>query len=71
MTGCGLNVRKDGPLCSLSRLTTIDLSMERVLATMMAMLSRYWDEFLLADGSFAGFEERYKNAWLHRRVVVQ
>ena len=45
--------------------------MERVLATMMAMLSRYWDEFLAADGSFAGFEERYKNAGLHRRVVAQ
>jgi len=45
--------------------------MERVLAHLMARLSRYWDEFLLAKGSFAGFEERYKDAWLHRRVVVQ
>ena len=66
ITGCGLNVRKHGPVCSLSRLATTDISVEEVLAHVMARFSRYWDEFLLADGSFAGFEERYKNAWLHR-----
>ena len=71
MTGCGLNVRKDGPVLSLSRLANIDISMERVLANLMARLSQYWDEFLLVDGSFAGFEERYKNAWLHRQVLAQ
>ena len=71
MIGCGLNVRKDGPVFSLSRLATTDISMERVLANLMARLSRYWDEFLLADGSFTGFEERYKNTWLHRRVLAQ
>jgi hypothetical protein len=69
--GCGLNLRKHGPPCSLSRLASTDISMEGVLANLMARLSRYWDAFLLADGSFADFEERYKNAWLHRRVVVQ
>ena len=71
ITGCGLDVRNDGPLCSLSRLTGAVLSMERVLANIMARLSVYWDEFLLAGGSFATFEERYKRVWLHRRVVVQ
>ena len=65
-TGCGLNIRKHGPACSLSRLATTDISMEEVLANVMALLSRYWDEFLLADGSFAGFEERYKSAWIHK-----
>jgi len=69
--GCGLNLRKDGPVCSLSRLAATDVSMEGVLAHLMARLSQYWDEFLLAGGSFAGFEERYKNAWIHRRVVAQ
>jgi len=58
-------------VCSLSRLAATDISMEGVLAHLMARLSRYWDEFLLAGGSFAGFEERYKNAWIHRRVVAQ
>ena len=59
-TGCGLNVRKHGSVCSLSRLATTDISAEGVLDNVMALLSRYWDEFLLAGGSFAGFEERYK-----------
>jgi hypothetical protein len=40
--------------------------MEEVLADIMARFSENWDEFLLASGSFAGFEERYRRAWLHR-----
>ena len=71
ITGCGLDVCNDGPLYSLSRLTGAEISMERVLAAIMARLSMYWDEFLMAGGSFAGFEERYKHVWLHRRVMVQ
>jgi len=71
ITGCGLDVCNDGPLYSLSRLTDTEISMEGVLADIMARLSVYWDEFLMAGGSFAGFKERYKRVWFHRRVAVQ
>ena len=52
ITGCGLNIRKYGPVCSLSTLAATDISMEGVLAQVMARFSQYWDEFLQADGSF-------------------
>jgi len=65
LIGCGLDVRNNGPLCSLSRLAGTELSMERVLADIMVRFSVYWNEFLTVDGSFAGFEERYKRVWLH------
>ena len=71
ITGCGLDVLNGGPLCSLSQLTNEPPSMERVLANIVARFSVCWDEFLLAGGSFAGFEGRYKRVWLHRRVMVQ
>ena len=69
ITGCGLDVLNDKPLCSLSQLTDRPPSMERVLANIMARFSVYWDEFLLGGGSFASFEGRYKRVWLHRRVM--
>jgi len=40
--------------------------MEGVLASIMARFSESWEQFLLAGGSFDGFDDRYKRAWLHK-----
>ncbi|KAG8987631.1 biotin holocarboxylase synthetase, partial [Tulasnella sp. 427] len=72
--GCGLNVLNALPTTSLSQLVTpsevSELTLEKVIATIMPVFEQMWDKFLSQGGSFEPFKDLYLTRWLHSDQVV-
>lgn len=67
--GCGINVLNPMPTTSLSQLNPeTNLSMEKLIATIMAKFETMWDVFVLHKGSFHPFMDLYLERWLHSYV---
>jgi len=69
--GCGINVLNPMPTTSLSQLNLdTTLSMEKLIATIMAKFETMWDVFVLHKGSFHPFMDLYLERWLHSDQLV-
>ena len=73
-SGCGLNVNSPPPIASLASLLPPGedrtISMELMLALIMAKFDTMWDKFLINKGSFEPFMDLYLDRWLHSYVYV-
>ena len=71
--GCGLNVLTEHPVYSLGQLLGMkksDLSMEKTAASIMAIFSSYWDQWVAGGGSFDEFRDQYYDYWIHSYVAI-
>ena len=72
LSGAGLNVLNAPPIASLAQLLPQEarsrLSLEKTVATIMAIFEPMWGTFITERGSFRPFRDQYLDRWLHSYV---